>query len=131
MSIKKTYKKTYKKETTGSLKVTGMCKISSGVIRSDDVQDLIHIKQNSVTSITNLSFTITCSSVVVIVMTPQEMFDLAECFLDRVQIRGIWRQVFNTDTKAIGKFKYFDSMVNCRIVEDEDTEWSGISTTFW
>ena len=93
-----------------------MSKISCSIISSDDVQDLIHIKQNSVTSITNISLTITCSiqnsSVVVIVVMPQEMFDLAECFLDRVQIRGIWWQVFNTDTESTGKFKNFDSMVN-------------------
>ena len=71
-----------------------MCKISCGVVSSNDVQDLIHIKQNSVTSITDLSLTISCSiqnsSVVVIIVMPQEMFDLAECFLNRVQIRGIW-----------------------------------------
>lgn len=112
-----------------------MCKISCGVVSSDDIQDLIHIKQNSVTSITNLSLTITCSirnsRVVVILVTPQEMFDLAECFFDRVQIRGIWRQVFNTDTKAIGKFKNFDSVVNFRVVEDEDTKWSRVGIAFW
>ena len=93
-----------------------MSKISCSIVSSDDVQYLIHIKQNSVTSITNLSLTITCSiwnsCVVVIAVTPQEMFDLAGRFLDRVQIRGIWWQVFNTDTEAISKFKNLDSMVN-------------------
>jgi hypothetical protein len=62
---------------------------------------------------------------------PQEMLDLAECFFDRVQIRGIWWQVFNMNTKVIGKFKNFDSMVNLRIVKDEDTKWSRVGTTFW
>ena len=112
-----------------------MCKISCGVVSSDNVQDLIHIKQNSVTSITNLSLTITRSirnsSVVVIMVTSQEMLDFAECFFDRVQIGGIWWQVFNTDTKAISKFKNLDSMVNLRVVEDEDTKWSRVNTTFW
>jgi hypothetical protein len=114
-----------------------MCKISCSVVSSDDVQDLVHIKQNSITSFTNLSLTIiiTCSiwngSVVVILVTPQEMFDLAECFLDRVEIRGIRRQVFNTDTEAICKFENFDSVVNRSIVEDEDTKWSRVGTTFW
>lgn len=112
-----------------------MCKISCSVVSSNDVQDLIHIKQNSVTSITNLSLTINCSirnsGVVIILVSPQEMFDLAECFLDRVQIRGVWRQVFDTDTKAIGKFKNFDSMVNRRVVKDEYTKWSRIGATFW
>ena len=111
-----------------------MCKISCGIVSSDNVQDLIHIKKNSITSIINLSLTITRSirnsSVVIILVTPQEMFDLAECFLDRVQIRGIWRQIFNTDTKAIGKFKNFNSMVNLCIVENEDTKWSRVGTTF-
>jgi hypothetical protein len=114
-----------------------MCKIYCSVISSDDVQDLIHIKQHSITSstMTNFSLTITCSirnsSVVVILVTPQEVFDLAERFLNRVQIWGIWRQVFNTDTEVIGEFKNVDSMVNLRIVKDEDTKWSRVGTTFW
>lgn len=112
-----------------------MCKISCSIVGSDDVQDLIHIKQNSITSIVNLSLTITCniwnSSVVIVLVTPQEMFDFAECFFNRVQIRGIWWQVFNTDAKTISKFKNFDSMVNLRVVKDEDSRWSGVGTAFW
>jgi hypothetical protein len=65
-----------------------------------------------------------------LMVTPQEMFDLAERFLNRVQIGGIWRQVFDMDTEAISKFKNFDSMVNLHVVEDEDTKWSRVSTTF-
>ena len=61
----------------------------------------------------------------------QEMLDFAECFFDRVQIRGIWWQVFNMDTEVIGKFKNFNSMVNHHVAKDEDTKWSRVNTTFW
>jgi hypothetical protein len=109
-----------------------MCKISCSIISSDDVQDLIHIKQHSITSstMTNFFLTITCSirnsSVVVILVTPQKCLILLNT--SSIGFRsGEYGSKYSIRTP---KFKDFDSMVNLHVVKDEDTKWSRVGTTF-
>ena len=65
-----------------------MNKVSLCVLWCDDVQDLQHIKENTIIN----------RSIIVVAVTSQPVFDLRECFFDGVEVGGVGWQVFNTDS---------------------------------
>lgn len=89
-----------------------MHEITLRILWRDNVQDLLHIVQNPIALITALDV-----SVVVVLVPPQKMLDLAERFFDGVEIGGIGWQVLDTNTKTIGDLDEFITLVNSGVVE--------------
>jgi hypothetical protein len=64
------------------------------VVARDDVQEFIHVKQDPRSIVAVLR-------VVVVLVTTNKMLDLAEGLFDRIEVRRVWRKVFDADAKAI------------------------------
>jgi hypothetical protein len=65
-----------------------MNKVPIRIFGGDDVHHLIHIKENTITS----------SEVIIVVMATDEVLDLRKCFLNRIEVWRVRREVFYPDT---------------------------------
>jgi hypothetical protein len=94
---------------------------SCSVIGAYNIEHLQHIVQNPVV----------LHGTVVVVMAAEKVLDLGEGLFDGVEIRGVWREIFDADAKTISSFGDLDTVVDGGVVENEDTEGTGIWATEW
>jgi hypothetical protein len=106
-------------------------KIPFGITRSNNFKHLPHIIENTTTL---------CCTIIVLIAT-EPMLDLRERLLNRIEVRRIWRKVFNPDscndisgmyssegaiehTEAFNEVYNLVSVVDLGIVHDKNTQRS-------
>jgi hypothetical protein len=59
-------------------------------------------------------------------MAAEKVLDLGKGLFDRVEIWGVWREIFDAHAETIGSFNDLDTVVDGGVVENKHTEGTGV-----